>query len=48
MLAEALQSAEDFLSLPVRLVSGGTYLLDGKAGDQLRDSSMEFDMQKKE
>jgi 6-phosphogluconolactonase len=31
VLAEALQSAEDFLSLPVRLASEGTWLLDAEA-----------------
>ena len=43
VLAEALQSAEDFLSLPVRLASGGTFLLDDVAADQLRNNSMTWD-----
>lgn len=47
VLAEAFQSPEDILSLPVRLVSGGTLLLDDKAGDQLRGCFMVSDMQKK-
>jgi 6-phosphogluconolactonase len=48
VLAEALKSPVDFLSLPVRLASGSTYLLDDKAGDQLRGYFMVSGMQKKE
>ena len=47
VLVEALQSSKDFMTLPVRLASGGTYLLDDKAGDQLRDCFMVSDMYKK-
>lgn len=36
VLAEALKSPEDFMSLPVRLALGGTWLLDDAAADQLR------------
>ena len=35
VLAEALLSTEDFLSLPVRLASGGTWLLDAEAETQI-------------
>lgn len=35
MLAEALRSPEDFVSLPARLTLGGTWLLDDEASKQL-------------
>ena len=35
VLAEALQSADDFLSLPVRLTLAGTWLLDAEAEAQV-------------
>ena len=38
VLAEALQSPADPLSLPVRLALGGTWLLDKKAACQLRST----------
>jgi len=36
VLAEALRSPEDFMSLPVRLTLGGTWLLDDAAAYQIR------------
>lgn len=39
VLNEALQSAEDFLSLPIRLALGGTWLLDNEAEAQILNYS---------
>jgi 6-phosphogluconolactonase len=36
VLAEALRSESDFMSLPVRLTLAGTWLLDAEAGCQLK------------
>lgn len=38
VLAEALRSPEDFMSLPVRLTLGGTWLLDDPAARQVRQA----------
>ena len=35
ILAEALKSGSDFMSLPVRLTLSGTWILDAEAGSQL-------------
>lgn len=35
VVAEALKTSEDFVSLPIRLTMGGTWLLDTEAGSQL-------------